>query len=256
MEGGDNILEAIYEEDNLEDIDDVEMLDVEEGELLEPNPQNEKVLGGGGDVNLVSQGSQNKNHKRRASKKKNKKKKGGTGPNVTDINRFVLDTCRFLKEKKSYMVYAAVGCLGISALSDLVKEVDAIQTCGGQMTADGRRSRTGGGILWRIIKAREPKAYKVIMNKAKEFEKQFKQPNIRQGTKQKKDGGSEGTANAFMNGNAVSLSDGSQLISNVQNQQEQLNTGIKRVPVHDRLRIPVSYDDDLLGQDTKDDAAA
>ncbi|KAG6674422.1 hypothetical protein I3842_15G040600 [Carya illinoinensis] len=255
MEGGDNILEAIYEEDNLEDIDDVEMLDVEEGELLDPNPQNEKGLSSGGDVNLVSPGSQNKNHKRRASKKKNKKKKGGTGPNVTDINRFVLDTCRFLKEKKSYMVYAAVGCFGISALSDLVKEVDAIQTCGGQMTADGSRSRTGGGILWRIIKAREPKAYKVIMNKAKEFEKQFKQPSIRQGTKQKKDGGSEGTADAFMNGNAVSLSDGSQLISNVQNQQEQLNTGIKRVPVHDRLRIPVSYDDDLLGQDTKDDAA-
>lgn len=37
--------------------------------------------------------------------------------------RFVLDTCRRLKEKKSYMVYTAVGCLGVSALSDLVKEV-------------------------------------------------------------------------------------------------------------------------------------
>lgn len=37
--------------------------------------------------------------------------------------RFVLDTCRRLKEKKSYMVYNAVGCLGISALSDLVNEV-------------------------------------------------------------------------------------------------------------------------------------
>jgi phosphorylated adapter RNA export protein len=35
----------------------------------------------------------------------------------------VLDTCRRLKEKKSYMVYTAVGCLGVSALSDLVKEV-------------------------------------------------------------------------------------------------------------------------------------
>lgn len=37
--------------------------------------------------------------------------------------RFVLDTCRRLKEKKSYMVYTAVGCLGVSALCDLVKEV-------------------------------------------------------------------------------------------------------------------------------------
>lgn len=37
--------------------------------------------------------------------------------------RFVSDTCKRLKEKKSYMVYTAVGCLGIPALSDLVKEV-------------------------------------------------------------------------------------------------------------------------------------
>lgn len=35
----------------------------------------------------------------------------------------MLDTCRRLKEKKSYMVYNAVGCLGVSALSDLVVEV-------------------------------------------------------------------------------------------------------------------------------------
>jgi hypothetical protein len=39
------------------------------------------------------------------------------------IFRFVLDTCRRLKEKKSYMVYTAAGCLGISALSDIIKEV-------------------------------------------------------------------------------------------------------------------------------------
>ncbi|GJX68531.1 nodulation receptor kinase [Tanacetum coccineum] len=32
---------------------------------------------------------------------------------VTDINRFVLDTCRHLKEKKSYLVWTAVGCLGV-----------------------------------------------------------------------------------------------------------------------------------------------
>lgn len=37
--------------------------------------------------------------------------------------RFVIDTCRRLREKKSYMVYTAVGCLGVSALSDLVREV-------------------------------------------------------------------------------------------------------------------------------------
>lgn len=49
-------------------------------------------------------------------------------------------------------------------------QVDAIQTCGGQKTADGRRYRTGGGILWSILKVRDPNAYKEIMKKGKEFE--------------------------------------------------------------------------------------
>lgn len=38
------------------------------------------------------------------------------------------------------------------------------------MTADSRRFRTGGGVLWNIIKARAPEAYKEIMKKTKEFE--------------------------------------------------------------------------------------
>lgn len=38
------------------------------------------------------------------------------------------------------------------------------------MTADGKRLRTGGGVLWNILKTREPKAYKEIMLKGKEFE--------------------------------------------------------------------------------------
>lgn len=48
--------------------------------------------------------------------------------------------------------------------------MEAIQACGGQMTADSRRFRTGGGVLWNIIKARAPEAYKEIMKKTKEFE--------------------------------------------------------------------------------------
>ncbi|KAK1313981.1 hypothetical protein QJS10_CPA06g00930 [Acorus calamus] len=49
--------------------------------------------------------------------------------------------------------------------------VYTIQDCGGQMTSDGKRFRTGGGILWNILKMREPKAYKEIMAKGREFEK-------------------------------------------------------------------------------------
>lgn len=87
------------------------------------------------------------------------------------------------------------------------------------------------------------------------MQKQFKQPNIRQETGQKKEGVSPGTVHAFTNGPPVNFSDGSQLISQMQNQQELLNTDIKRVSVHDRLRIPVSYDDNLLGEDPGNEAA-
>lgn len=37
--------------------------------------------------------------------------------------RFVLDACKRLREKKSYLMYTAVGCLGAAALGDLVMEV-------------------------------------------------------------------------------------------------------------------------------------
>lgn len=37
--------------------------------------------------------------------------------------RFVSETCRNLREHKSYLVYTAVACLGVAALCDLIKEV-------------------------------------------------------------------------------------------------------------------------------------
>lgn len=42
--------------------------------------------------------------------------------------RFVLDACKRLKERKSYLMYTAVGCLGVAALSDLVKEVNHLSS--------------------------------------------------------------------------------------------------------------------------------
>ncbi|KAM7490634.1 hypothetical protein LguiA_033555 [Lonicera macranthoides] len=318
MEGGESIFDEIFEEENL-DVEDVDMLDVEEGELVEQNSQIATGQNSAGDVNKENQDSGNKNRRRR-NKKKNKRKKGYSGPNVTDINRFVLDVCKRLKEKKSYLVWTAVACLGVSALSDLVKEegsvlwcekcgekgasggvvllilfccllhwsiqidikgsgvsfavsitwrwilclklklmwpVDAIQACGGQKTADGRRFRTGGGILWGILKVRDPNVYKEIMKKGNEFEKQFsKQNNMKTPTKNRettttsqgivipsKDHTTTSTTTT------VSILDGSDDIPPVaQNQVEQRsdNEG-KRAPVHDRIRVPVAYDDDLLG---------
>ncbi|KAL2346533.1 hypothetical protein Fmac_000533 [Flemingia macrophylla] len=245
MEDGDNILDAIYEGDSLDDVDDdVDMVDVEEGELVEPDSQNGL---GQSSVNEANQEPQSKNRKRRANKKKNKKKRKGLGSNAMDIDRFVLDTCGGIKEKKSYMVYAAVGCLGISALSDLVKEVYAIQACGGQKTADGRRFRTGGGILWSILKVREPNAYKEIMKKAKEFEKQFRQPNVKQRPVLKKED-SSGVPFSYSGRENGNDSDSGVLASQIPNQHEPATSEVRPISVRDRLRVPVSYDDDLLAQ--------
>ena len=71
MEDGDNILDAIYEEDTLDD--DVDMVDVEEGELVEPDSQNVLGQSSAGDINEANQEPLSKNQKRRANKKKNKK---------------------------------------------------------------------------------------------------------------------------------------------------------------------------------------
>lgn len=100
MEGdGDNILDAIYDEDNL--YEDVDMMDVEEGELVESDTENvlvknsagdgtENVSGqnSAGDINGANRDPPSKNSKRRANKKKNKRKRKGSGSKPLDINRF------------------------------------------------------------------------------------------------------------------------------------------------------------------------
>ncbi|XP_024984820.1 uncharacterized protein LOC112520641 isoform X2 [Cynara cardunculus var. scolymus] len=242
MEGEESLLDSIFDVENVEDMEDVEMADVEEGELVGKNHQAE--LGRSSnidvdvDVDVVTQEPHSKNRRRKNNKKKNKKKKGGSGSEITDINRFVLDTCRRLKEKKSYLVWTAVGCLGVSALSDLVKEVDAIQSCGGQKTADGRRHKTGGGILWSILKARDPNAFKEIMKKGKEFEKQFKQPSLRKAPNQNKQ--------------SCSVADDAKPVV----QDEELGIEEKQTqkrPVNERIRVPVSYDDLIEVEDPKNE---
>ncbi|KAJ9538456.1 hypothetical protein OSB04_031189 [Centaurea solstitialis] len=234
MEGQESLLDSILDVEDVDDMEDVEMADVEEGELVEKNHQAELGQSSHADAGVVAQEPQSKTRKRK-NKKKNKKKKGASGAEITDINRFVLDTCRRLREKKSYLVWTAVGCLGVSALSDLVKEVDAIQSCGGQKTADGRRDKTGGGILWSVLKARDPNAFREIMKKGKEFEKQFKHPDLKRAPIQKKQ--------------TCSVAEGGDAKAIVQDEEKQA----QKRPVHDRIRVPVSYDDLIEVEDPKND---
>nr|GMD78697.1 phosphorylated adapter RNA export protein [Ipomoea batatas] len=176
MEIGCGIPNGLHGVENFEDGKDIKMSELEEGELVEMISKTELGENSAIVSKIESQetraGTENLVNKDSGSKNQNRNK-GTPGPNITDINRFVTNVCKRLREKKSYLVWNAVACLGVSALSDLVKEVEAIQACGGQKTADGRRFRIGGGILWNIIKAREPNAYKEIMKRGKEFEVGF-----------------------------------------------------------------------------------
>ncbi|GMH12405.1 hypothetical protein Nepgr_014246 [Nepenthes gracilis] len=250
MEYGESILDSIHPDEGLEDFEDIEMLDVEEGEFVEG--QNSHIdlcqsnKGNAREINPVPISANRK--PRNKKKKKNRKKKGIQGSGVTDINRFVLDVCRLLKERKSYLVYAAVGSLGISALSDLVKEVAAIQACGGQKTADGLRFRTGGGILWNMLKTREPNAYREIMKKGKEFEKQFKPSNP--GMEKT---AAQSAACSFPIQIIASNSDGSPTIPLRQDETEQPGGEGKQTSIQSRIRVPVSYDD-VLGDEHGDHA--
>ncbi|KAG0474250.1 hypothetical protein HPP92_013936 [Vanilla planifolia] len=173
-------------------------------------------------------------------KKKKGRKKSSSASSITDINRFVIDTCKLLKEKKSYLVWNAVGCLGVSAVSDLVKEVGAIQHFGGQKTADGKRFRTGGGVLWNILKTREPKAFKEIMAKGKEFEKQFREPQIKYSSN-KNDVISQTETVTVDAGKRPSNS--SESIECSQQMRRPSESRKQHSSARDRIRVPVAYDD-------------
>ncbi|KAG5524320.1 hypothetical protein RHGRI_031105 [Rhododendron griersonianum] len=83
---GESILDAIFDDDSLEDVLDVEMMDVEEGGLVGHDLQIELGQTIGGNDIEVNQVSASKN--RRYNKKKNRREKASSGPKVTDINRF------------------------------------------------------------------------------------------------------------------------------------------------------------------------
>ncbi|KAL8515214.1 hypothetical protein ACS0TY_014069 [Phlomoides rotata] len=252
MEGGESLLDTLFDEEGFEDGQDVEMLDVEEGELIEQSSKSKEgessAVGGNQESN-----KSNSRHTKKKKKKKKKRKRGGhTDPNVTDINRFVLDACKRLREKKSYLMYTAVGCLGVAALSDLIKEVDAIQACGGQKTADGKRFRNGGGILWNILKVRDPNVYKELMSKGRDFEKQFNlQAQSKQETKQQREATSNGIslpANQMKDNPSDSL--GLMPLDQIQHDPDPQTDVKKHKSVHDRIRVPVTYDD-LLSEESQ-----
>ncbi|KMT17973.1 hypothetical protein BVRB_2g033190 [Beta vulgaris subsp. vulgaris] len=239
MDFGESILDSLDEELSCGDGEDVEMMEVEDGEVvdrhivLEITDKNDKEM----KTDLQNgnpQPAKNMNNKKRR-KKKNKRKKGiPISDDVVDMDRFVMGVCKQLREQKSYLVYTAVGILGVSAIKDLVKEVHAVQACGGQKTSLGDRCRTGGGVLWNILKARDPNAYKEIMKKGREFEKEFRRASMQP----------HGASGAITSKRTANTSNDVEIKTPAPEQSAQPSTEEeKRTSVHYRIRVPVTYDD-------------
>ncbi|CAL4956184.1 unnamed protein product [Urochloa decumbens] len=243
---------AIGEETLNYDGDDVEMADADSDAEGTPAAEvSAAAAGGGGEGGGGAQaekgGPESKNKRRKKKRNKGKKKKGrqdGPPTNIADISRFVANTCKRLHEKKAFLVWNAVGCLGVTAVSDLVREVEAIQKCGGQTIADGSRFRTGGGILWNILKTREPKAYKEIMAKGKELEKQImykKRPQM----SRSEDASSQGSA---LIDDEIEVQEQKEVLDDPEQlddveKEPPLDNKAQRKPLADRIRVPVAYDD-------------
>lgn len=238
------IMNPILDKDNAKEVEDVEMVDVEEGELVEAGEGETSVPGVAKQNQESGNVYENKNKKKKKNRK-NRKRNGGGGGSLEgiDVNRFVINVCSRLGERKSYLMYTAVGCLGISALNDLVNEVYAIQACGGQKISGGTRPRTGGGILWNILKTRDPNVFKEIMKKGREFEKQFKHQSI----KREPDPPTAGQS-SDLKSDMLEESEKSKAEENDNDELSKFTGGQKRASVHNRLRVPVSYSD-LLDED-------
>lgn len=86
------------------------------------------------------------------------------------------------------------------------------------------------------------------------MQKQFRRPNVKQLSEQKKEDSSQEVPFSFAKGTRDDVADSAPLASQMQNQHEPSASEEKRIGVHERLRVPVSYDDDLLGGSENNDA--
>ncbi|CAK9145315.1 unnamed protein product [Ilex paraguariensis] len=79
--------------------------------------------------------------------------------------------------------------------------------------------------------------------------KQFYHQNIKQAPVEIKESSSQKLAHVITDKKSTSILDGSQHLPCLQNQHGQPDTEQKRTSVHDRIRVPVTYDDLLEQKD-------
>lgn len=92
---------------------------------------------------------------------------------MVDIGRLTREVCRTLNEPKLPLMRRAIDTLGISAVESLVARVHEIEEQGGQMTAEGDRRRTPGGVFWKLLKQTvSEEEYTTIFEVERERERQ------------------------------------------------------------------------------------
>lgn len=189
----DSVLDSIYS-DSDSDYDDVGNDDEEENNELQsgfkamgiataipipedpnPNPAESNPDLGESPPEPASEKSVEPLSNTQKKKKRKKKRKGNPGnPNnqiphdrrrqPVSLEHFVVQTCRRIDEPKYPLFREAVERIGMDAMKSLLNQVDAIENCGGQMTADGARRRSAGGVLWSLLRDHVgPGLYKEIM---------------------------------------------------------------------------------------------
>jgi hypothetical protein len=103
---------------------------------------------------------------------KSRRRKGDDGSGV-DAARAARDLCGDLGEPKEALMRRAIETIGVVATNDLAIEVGRIEGAGGQMTSDGSRRRTPGGVFWALLKASvEKEDWDYIFEEEKEAQRE------------------------------------------------------------------------------------
>ena len=103
---------------------------------------------------------------------KSRKHKGDDGSGV-DAARAARDLCGDLGEPKEALMRRAIETIGVVAANHLAIEVGRIEGAGGQMTTDGSRRRTPGGVFWALLKASvEKEDWDYIFEEEKEAQRE------------------------------------------------------------------------------------
>uniref|UniRef100_A0A7S0XG11 Phosphorylated adapter RNA export protein n=1 Tax=Mantoniella antarctica TaxID=81844 RepID=A0A7S0XG11_9CHLO len=100
------------------------------------------------------------------------RRKGHTGASI-NVARAARDLCGDLGEPKESLMRRAIETVGIVVANELAIEVGRIEGQGGQMTSDGLRRRTPGGVFWALLKARASKEdWDFIFEEEKEVQRE------------------------------------------------------------------------------------